>query len=259
MGRLYVLSSAKPTVEDRRMPFGSPVPIPMTDPRQRHATLLRAVYLPLALFTTAALIAQLFVTLSLDTPSTGTRLVRLVSYFTIQSNILVAVSSFLLVQRPQRAELLWRVVRLDALAAITVTGLVYSVVLAGTVELHGWARACDIAFHYVVPIASVLTFLVVGPRGRIDSTTVLGGLAWPVLWFAYTLLHGAISGWYPYHFIDVGDLGYPQALLNALIVTALLGGVLAVIWVVDQRANSLTGRGVRQRARRPVLRGRVRG
>lgn len=241
------------------MPFGSASPIPMTDPRHRHAPLLRAVYLPLAAFTTAALVAQLVVTLGFDTPSTATRLVRLVSYFTIQSNILVAVSSFLLAARPQRAELVWRVVRLDALAAITVTGLVYSVVLAGTVDLHGWALACDIAFHYIVPIASVLAFLVVGPRGRIDSTTVLWGLLWPVLWFGYTLLHGAVSDWYPYHFIDVGDLGYPRALLNALIVTALLGVVLTVIWVVDQRANSLTGRGVRQRARRPVARGRARG
>jgi hypothetical protein len=258
MRRLYGLASAEPTVEDRRMPIG-PAPIPMTDPRQRHAPLLRAVYLPLAVFTTAALVAQLFVTLGLDTTSTGTRLVRLVSYFTVQSNILVAVSSFLLAARPQRAELAWRVVRLDALAGITVTGLVYSVVLAGTVDLHGWARACDIAFHYIVPAAAVLTFLVLGPRGRIDRTTVLAGLSWPVLWFGYTLLHGAISGWYPYHFIDVGAIGYPQALLNALIVTMLLGGVLSLLWVVDQRTNSLTGRGVRQRARRPIRRGRVRG
>ena len=241
------------------MRFGSSTPSSMTDPRQRHAMLLRAVYLPLAAFATAALVAQLFVTLGLNGPSTGTRVVRMLSYFTIQSNILVAVSSWGLVLRPQRAGLLWRIVRLDALAGITVTGVVYSIALAGTQTLHGWALACDIAFHYVVPIATVLIWLAVGPRGRIDSTTVVGGLIWPLLWFGYTLLHGAVSDWYPYHFINVSDLGYPQALLNALIVTVLLGVVLVVLWLVDQRANSLTGRGVRQRVRRPALRGQGRG
>ncbi|MFL6098788.1 MAG: Pr6Pr family membrane protein [Actinomycetales bacterium] len=241
------------------MPFGTSTPSSMTDPRQRHAMLLRAVYLPLAAFATAALVAQLFVTLGLNGVSTGTRVVRMLSYFTIQSNILVAVSSWGLVIRPQRAGLLWRIVRLDALAGIAVTGIVYSIALAGTQELHGWALACDVAFHYVVPIATVLTWLVFGPRGRIDSTTVLGGLIWPVLWFGYTLLHGAVSDWYPYHFVDVGDLGYPRALLNALIITVLLGVVLTALWLIDQRANSLTGRGVQQRARRPALRGQGRG
>jgi hypothetical protein len=241
------------------MPFGPPAPSALADPRQRHAMILRASYLPLAVFVTAALIAQVFVTLNLSGPPTSTRLIRMLSFFTIQSNILVCATSWGLVQRPQRAGLLWRVLRIDALAGIAVTGLIYSIALAGLQNLHGWARLCDIAFHYIVPVATVLGWLVIGPRGRVDRTTVLAALIWPVLWFGYTLIHGAISGWYPYHFIDVGDLGYPHALLNALVVTILLGVVFSVIWMIDQRANSLTGRGVRRRVRRPVARGQARG
>jgi hypothetical protein len=236
------------------MPSGSPASSPMEDPRQRHTMLLRATYLPLAVFTTAALVAQLFVTGGLDTPQASTRFIRMFSFFTIQSNILVAATSWGLFLRPQRGGLLWRTLRVDAIAGISVTGLVYSIALAGLQDLHGWARLCDSAFHYVVPIVTVLTWLVVGPRGRVDRMAVLAGLIWPLLWFVYTLIHGAISGWYPYHFINVDDIGYPQALLNALIVTILLGLVLCLIWVIDQRANSLTGRGVRQRTRRPAVR-----
>jgi hypothetical protein len=236
------------------MPFGSTASSPMDDPRQRHSMLLRATYLPLAVFTTAALIAQVFVTGALDTPQASTRFIRMFSFFTIQSNILVAVTSWGLFLRPQRAGLVWRTLRVDAIAGISVTGLVYSIALSGLQHLHGWARLCDSAFHYVVPIATVATWLVVGPRGRVDRKAVLAGLIWPVLWFGYTLIHGAVSGWYPYHFIDVADLGYPRALLNALLVTILLGVVLCLIWFIDQRASSLTGRGVRQRIRRPALR-----
>jgi hypothetical protein len=240
--------------EDHGMPFGSPASSPMDDPRQRHTILLRATYLPLAAFTTAALIAQLFVTGALDTPQASTRFIRMFSFFTIQSNILVAVTSWGLFLRPQRGGLVWRTLRVDAIAGISVTGLVYSIALSGLQHLHGWARLCDTAFHYVVPIATVATWLVVGPRGRVDRMAVLAGLIWPLAWFGYTLIHGAISGWYPYHFINVADLGYPQALLNALLVMILLGLVLSLIWVIDQRARSLTGRGVRQRIRRPALR-----
>ena len=30
----------------------------------------------------------------------------------------------------------------------------------------------------------------------------------------YVLIVGAATGWYPYPFVDVADLGYPQALIN---------------------------------------------
>lgn len=236
------------------MPLGSTAPGSLADPRRRHALTLRAFYLPLAALVTFALVAQLFVTLARHDLTTGTRLVRLVSFFTVQSNILVAATSWGLVLRPQRGGLLWRVLRIDAIAGIAVTGIVYSIALSGLQTLHGWAQFCDVVFHYVSPFATVVGWLLLGPRGRVDRQAVLLGLVWPVLWFGYTLVHGAISDWYPYHFIDVGQHGYPHALLNALIVTLLLGLVLGLIWLVDQRAGSLTGRGVRQRVRRPASR-----
>jgi hypothetical protein len=35
-----------------------------------------------------------------------------------------------------------------------------------------------------------------------------------VLWIAYTLAHGAISGWYPCPFLNVTKLGYLLTLRN---------------------------------------------
>ena len=166
----------------------------------------------------------------------------MLSYFTIQSNVLVCATSWGLALRPNAPGLLWRVLRLDAHRRHRVTGLVYTVALAGLQHLHGWARLCDNVFHYIVPIATVVRWLLLGPRGRVDRETVLLGLIWPLLWFAYTLVHGAVSGWYPYHFIDVGRIGYAEALRNALLVTLLLGLVLSVIWLVDRSVPSLTGR-----------------
>jgi hypothetical protein len=217
---------------------------PLT-PAQR-VIVIRTYYGALAVLTTVALVAQFFVTLHLTGPPTATRLIRMVSFFTIQSNVLVAVTSWGLLLDPARRGLLWRTLRVDAIAGITVTGLVYTIALAGLQHLHGWARLCDNVFHYIVPIATFLGWLIIGPRGRVGSSAVVWGLLWPILWFAYTLLHGATSGWYPYHFIDVRRIGYGDALRNALLVTLLLGAVLTAIWLVDRSAPSLTGRARRQ-------------
>jgi uncharacterized membrane protein len=154
------------------------------------------------------------------------RLLRTLSFFTIQSNILAAVSSAQLARRPDRDGAVWRIVRLDALLGITVTGIVYSTVLARIHEPAGWEQvSTNTVFHYVVPIMMVLGWLLLGPRPRIEWAVVKWALLWPVLWFGFTLVHGAVSHWYPYPFVDAASQGYARVLFNALLVTAVLGAV----------------------------------
>ena len=61
----------------------------------------------------------------------------------------------------------------------------------------------------------------VWPRPRIGWSTVALSLIWPAVWLAYTFVHGALSGWYPYPFLNVAKIGYPAALANTV---AVLGG-----------------------------------
>ena len=166
----------------------------------------------------------------------GGRLLRVASFFTIQSNVLVAVAAAFLALRPDRDGRVWRVVRLDALVGITVTGIVYSTVLARIHEPKGWEQTTtNAAFHYVVPVLAVLGWLFFGPRPRLDRMTVVWSLLWPLSWFGYTLAHGAISDWYPYPFVAVTDHGYGRVLLNALAVTVVLGIVATLFAVGDAR------------------------
>jgi len=44
-------------------------------------------------------------------------------------------------------------------------------------------------------------------------------LIYPLAYLFYTLIHGAVSGFYPYPFVNVDKLGYGKALLNCLGVT----------------------------------------
>jgi hypothetical protein len=161
------------------------------------------------------------------------RLLRVVSFFTIQSNVLVGVVSLQLARRPDRDGAGWRVLRSAALFGITVTGIVYSVVLAATHDPHGWLEiTTNTLLHYVVPALAVVGWVVFGPRPRIGLRTALLAMVWPVLWLGYTLLHGAVSSWYPYPFVDVADHGYAKVLLYCLGVTVVFATIaLLYAWL----------------------------
>ena len=167
--------------------------------------------------------------------SVTTRVIRFFSYFTIQSNLLVLAAVLPLVRDAGHDGRGWRVVRLASLLGITVTGLVYAVVLAPIYDpqgLHAWTNTGE---HYISPVLTVFGWLLLGPRPRITGAVVGWALLWPVAWIGYTLAHGAVSGWYPYDFLDVSALGYALALRNLAFVVLLALGFLLVFWLLDRR------------------------
>ncbi len=108
------------------------------------------------------------------------RVIRVFSFFTVEANILSAITSAQLSRRPDREGSVWRVLRLNALVGIAVTGVVYSTVLARVHQPHGWAEvSTNTIFHYIVPIMMVVGWLVLGPRPRINAGIVGWSLVFP--------------------------------------------------------------------------------
>lgn len=164
------------------------------------------------------------------------RLVRVLSFFTVQSNIISGVTSAQLALNPGRDGRGWRALRLASLFGITVTGIVYATVLAKIHEPRGWQETfTNSLFHYIVPIMMVVGWLLFGPRPRIDRRTVIAAMLWPVAWVAYTLVRGALTSWYPYPFIDASANGYPRVVLNAVLVLVVLLLVTALFALADRR------------------------
>ncbi|HLT60134.1 MAG TPA: Pr6Pr family membrane protein [Microlunatus sp.] len=165
----------------------------------------------------------------------GTRLWRFFSYFTVESNLWVLVAAALLVVDPLRDGRVWRVVRLNSLLGILITGVVYAVVLAPIVQVEGWGLVATTGLHYIAPPAAVLGWLVFGPRPRLTWATVAAAFVWPVLWLGYIFTQGAVTGWYPYPFLDAGLLGFPTALRNALLVLVVGIGCAVGFKLLDAR------------------------
>lgn len=187
-----------------------------------------------AIVTWAALVLQFVLVVRggrvLDEAATAplaTRLIRFISYFTVLSNLLVAVTATTLALGQDRAPTWWRVVRLNAVVSIAVTGLVHWFFLRPLLNLSGADYLADKLLHVVVPLLAVIGWVAFGPRGLAGRALLLPSLIYPIGWLVYTLVRGAIVDWYPYPFLDVGLHGYPGALLACAGVAVLL---LALTW-----------------------------
>jgi hypothetical protein len=167
---------------------------------------------------------------------TSTRVIRLLSFFTVESNLLSGIVSAQLAITPERDGPVWRVARLAALFGITVTGIVYSTVLARIHEPHGWDEtSSNIVVHYVVPLAMVVGWLLFGPRPRISGSVLAWSLVFPVVWLGYTLIRGEATDWYPYPFVDAASHGYGRVVVNAVGVTVVFALVAALFGWGDRR------------------------
>jgi hypothetical protein len=162
------------------------------------------------------------------------RIIEFFSYFTIQANILVGIATGMLAVNPQRNSAPWRVLRVASMFGITVTLLIYHVLLSSLAVFEGMAAVSNIALHYVVPILAIIGWLVFGPRDRITGKTLIWAAIWPAAYMVYTYFHGALSGFYPYPFVNVERLGLGTVLVNAVGITVLLVAVGALYWLLDR-------------------------
>ena len=173
--------------------------------------------------------------------STPDRIVNFFSYFTVLSNITVAITTGLLAIRLDRRSTLFRTLRLDGMIAIAVTGVVFHLTLAQLQELTGWNAFADFLLHTLSPILTGLGWLLLGPRGQINRRIVPASVIAPVCWLVYALIRGALvddrfgNDYYAYPFMNVQEHGYPIVLVNVSLVAILLLGIAVGALALDRR------------------------
>lgn len=213
----------------------------------------RAFFALTAALVTFGLVLQLILSVTADSgagsfESTAGRVVNFFSFFTVQSNILVAVTTALLASNLRRTSTLFRTLRLDAVVAIAITGIVFHVALADLQELTGWDWAADFLLHTLSPILAVLGWVVFGPRGQITWDIVRLAVIFPVAWLAYALVRGAIvqdrfgRDYYPYPFLNAQEHGYLVVAGNAALVALLFLAISAAALALDRGLPGLTAR-----------------
>ncbi len=162
-------------------------------------------------------------------------IVQLTSYFTILTNVLVALSltAVLLIPKTVVGRFFSKISTATAIAVyITIVCLVYNLVLRQFWNAKSVFKTNDELLHVVVPFLYVLNWLFLLPKTGLVWKQLPGWLLFPLGYLVYIIIRGALTGYYPYFFVDVKSFGYAAVALNAfglLIIFALLGALFIFI------------------------------
>lgn len=154
------------------------------------------------------------------------------SYFTVLSNTLVATVLTCELTSRESAARRWFLqpwVSSGVAVSIAVVGLAYSVLLRHLWHPEGWQWLADELMHDVMPLLFLIYWWCCVPKGTLRLKHLALWVIYPVVYFAYSLLRGHLLATYPYPFIDVEKLGYPQVFINA---AGLLAGFVVIALVV---------------------------
>jgi hypothetical protein len=199
----------------------------------------------LAIIGWTAVILQFYLILHNRTESVAETVVRFFSFFTILTNILVALCCTVLWLRPGAGRsggsgpsggsggwlyFFSKPATLTAVTVyITIVGLVYNILLRLLWEPQGLQLWVDESLHSVIPSLFIIFWLVFVPKGELQWKAVPAWLIYPLVYTLFVMIRGLLSGFYPYPFIDLNKIAYHEAFVNA---GAVLVGFLVVSLVL---------------------------
>ena len=143
------------------------------------------------------------------------------SFFTVLSNLFAAMmlimgAVFIYKGRASR--------RLDMLRGaatlyMVMTGVVFAVLLSNLDPRLLTAVPWDnTVLHYIMPIVLLIDWIVDPPASAIGLGRSIIWLAFPLIYVMYSLVRGAMVGWYPYPFLNPQDGGYGSVLLTSFFI-----------------------------------------
>ncbi|MWV48494.1 hypothetical protein GRS96_04285 [Rathayibacter sp. VKM Ac-2803] len=157
------------------------------------------------------------------------------AYFTTQSNmagvVVLGLSGLLGLAREREPR--W----LSSLRALVLTYIVVSGIVFGLIAVEANNRGVRVdvpwssaLLHFVIPTIALLDWLLGPGRHPVRWRSALTVLGFPIVWGVITLVRGALIGWYPYFFLDPGQVDGPVAfVLYDVIVLGLISGIAAFV------------------------------
>jgi hypothetical protein len=134
------------------------------------------------------------------------------AYFTIQSNILVAVVYLILVLKKDKSSFLL-IIKNQATLAIILTGLVYNLMLRPYLDGIDYNpnSLSDLLVHTITPILVLTDFIVFTKNGLMTILEPLYYLIFPLIYWIFTIVYVALGGNFNF---DTEESNYPYFFLN---------------------------------------------
>ncbi|GAB2829813.1 Pr6Pr family membrane protein [Alpinimonas psychrophila] len=153
------------------------------------------------------------------------------AYFTIQSMLMCVVVLAVgghLAWRTTRDTKLFTIVRVSVLSYAVIACAVYNVLLRDLPSVPGYAWPVwpNEVLHVWAPILLVLDWALSPGRRALRLRASLWALLYPVAWLVFTMVRGAITGWWPYPFLN------PNGVNGIMGVIVYVVGIALVIWLI---------------------------
>lgn len=165
---------------------------------------LRALRLTLGLLAAAAIGRQLAIHIHL-----GFSVVNFFSYFTNLSNLFatfVLLAGFLRLAPDPGQSARMALTRYASAVNMAVVGVVFTVLLRDA-DLGSLLPWVNVVLHYIMPVGVVLEWVLGPPGTKMRARNVLLCQVFPLLYLIYVLTRGALTGWYPYPFLNPANVG----------------------------------------------------
>jgi len=204
------------------------------------ASMKKKLAVLLALTGWFALIAQYTLMIENRITPVSETTIRFFSYFTILTNLLVAVYFTFLSVGKRDSKLINKPGSLTAITIyITMVGLVYQVVLRHVWQPKGLQMIVDELLHTIIPVLVIISWYLYETTRAVNYSQIFNWAIYPLAYLVFILVRGSFSGFYPYHFINVTDLGMSKALINA--------GFLLLIFIIISALFLFIGKSIIKR------------
>lgn len=165
--------------------------------------------------------------------------VNFFSYFTILSNIFIAVIFLVSATglfRDKKPGLALECSRGAATLYMTTTGIIYAMLLS-QYDLGLTLPWVNFVLHQFVPVLAILDWMIAPPERRLSFRIWWSWLSFPLLYVIYTLIRGPIAHWYPYPFLDPNEPGgYGRVFVYCLGITI---GMSLLVLLIGWAGNFL--------------------
>ncbi|MEO5777192.1 MAG: Pr6Pr family membrane protein [Flavobacterium sp.] len=166
-----------------------------------------------------AVIAQLFLMIENKITPISEAVIRFFSFFTILTNILVAIYFTGIVFIKNSNKLVHKPGVLTAITIyILMVGSVYQIALRNIWEPQGLQMVVDELLHSFIPVLVVVFWSMFEITKPVKYSQILKWMIYPVTYLIFIMVRGSFSNFYPYPFVDVVTLGMTEVLINSAIL-----------------------------------------
>jgi hypothetical protein len=159
-------------------------------------------------------------------------------YYTMQTNLMVAIWFTLAIiwhNNPKALQKISGKIKGAVTLYITVTFLVFAIVLSPLYHPTGFAFFSNLVLHYIAPIAFIIDWILTETEVKYEWKFLLYWFIYPICYLCFAITFGTFTGDYLYPFLDITALGVPFFILCLAVLVGLFVALSSVFVAINRK------------------------